>query len=346
MDGGYIVTGETMSFGSGAVDILILKLDPKGEIEWQQVYGGKEDDIARCIHQTTDGRYILAGFTNSFGLGADDILILRLNMKGLTDQNCKLGGKADVEVTNPFIRPADTPSKAKETKSKPKVTDIKPQDSHSIAFNFCELKRILHIEAEHGGTTKPPPGLHLYLLKSDVTIEAIPDNNFYFSHWSGDITAYGNPITITMDSHKSIKAHFSYPGSGGGYGEEWGGGGGDWDFGPCFIATAAYGSSVHPHVKVLRDFRDTYLMSNKIGRDIVGFYYKHSPCVANLIEKYKPLGFIARISLLPFVALSYSLVNWGPLITAILIGFIFSLPVSIIHLCKKRRMRKGRITTI
>jgi hypothetical protein len=40
----------------------------------------------------------------------------------------------------------------------------------------------------------------------------------------------------------------------------------------CFIATAAYGSSSHPHLKVLRQFRDKYLLSNKLGRTFVEFY--------------------------------------------------------------------------
>lgn len=338
-DGGYIVTGETNSFGSGAIDILTLKLDPKGGIIWQQIYGGSEDDIAHCIYQTTDGRYILTGFTDSFGLGADDIIILKLNIKGLTDQRCKLEREVDVRVDSPYIGHANTPSKAKETKSKSRITNIEPRDTTSIAFNFCELKRILHIEAEYGGTTNPSPGIRSYLLKSDVTIEAIPDSNHVFSRWSGDVSGYENPITITMDSHKSIKAHFSSSGGGGGYGGEWGGGGGGGglDIGPCFIATAAYGSFLHPHVKILRDFRDKYLMSHKLGRSIVNFYYKFSPSVARFIAKHKALKIPVQISLLPFVSLSYSLLLFGPVITAAMILFLVLFPSLFIKISRRKR---------
>ena len=46
-DGGYIVVGETYSFGSGRYDMWILKLDANGNIEWQRVYGSDLDDYAR-----------------------------------------------------------------------------------------------------------------------------------------------------------------------------------------------------------------------------------------------------------------------------------------------------------
>jgi hypothetical protein len=343
VDGGYILTGETKSFGSGAIDILTLKLDPKGGIIWQRVHGGSEDDIAHCIYQTTDGRYILTGITDSFGLGADDLLVLKLNMQGLTDQKCKLEGNVDVSVRNPVIGNTKTPSKAKKTKIIPDVTNIKPNDTSSIAFNFCERKRMLHIEVGSGGSTSPPPGINLYRLNKEVTIKAIPVSDYYFNGWSGDVTGSLNPITITMDSHKLIKANFwrSGSGGGGGYGGDWGdgggGGGGGWGMGGCFIATAAYGSFLHPHVKILREFRDKYLMSHKLGRSIVNIYYKFSPSIARFIAKHKALKFPVRISLLPFVSLSYSLLLFGPVITAAMLLFLVLFPILFINVFRRRR---------
>jgi len=55
-----------------------------------------------------------------------------------------------------------------------------------------------------------------------------------------------------------------------------GGGGGG-----CFIATAAYGSFLNTHVKILRDFRDEFLISNSLGRTFVHLYYQDSPHMAN-----------------------------------------------------------------
>jgi hypothetical protein len=58
------------------------------------------------------------------------------------------------------------------------------------------------------GTTNPPPGTYDYCVGSEAVIEAIPDEGFGFSHWSGDASGTDNPMTIVMDSDKSIKANF------------------------------------------------------------------------------------------------------------------------------------------
>ena len=73
----------------------------------------------------------------------------------------------------------------------------------------------------------------------------------------------------------------------------------------CFIATAAYGSSLSPHVQILRDFRDRYLITNSPGRAFVAFYYKHSPPIADYISKHNILRFILRLFLFPLIILCY-----------------------------------------
>ena len=74
----------------------------------------------------------------------------------------------------------------------------------------------------------------------------------------------------------------------------------------CFVATASYGSYLHPHVQVLRDFRDTHLMSNAPGRKFVEIYYRYSPPLAGLIERHQSLRVAARIMLTPIVyAIAY-----------------------------------------
>lgn len=74
-----------------------------------------------------------------------------------------------------------------------------------------------------------------------------------------------------------------------------GGGGG------CFIATAAYGSYLHPKVKVLRNFRDHYLLTNTLGSIFVGFYYAVSPPIADSIRGHEPLRTMTRFVLTPIV---------------------------------------------
>jgi len=81
-DGGYIVAGHTNSFGKGNYDLLVIKLNSNGDIEWSKTFGGENNDYAYSIYHTTDGGYIVAGHTNSFGKGDYDFLVIKLNSNG------------------------------------------------------------------------------------------------------------------------------------------------------------------------------------------------------------------------------------------------------------------------
>jgi hypothetical protein len=91
-DGGYIVGGNSYS-GAGRVEIWVLKLNNDGTIEWQKTYGGEKQDEFESIQQTSDGGYIIAGTTNSFGHGNDDILVLKLSNDGTVIWQITYGGK-------------------------------------------------------------------------------------------------------------------------------------------------------------------------------------------------------------------------------------------------------------
>jgi hypothetical protein len=67
--------------------------------------------------------------------------------------------------------------------------------------------------------------------------------------------------------------------------------------GGCFIATAAYGSYLDPHVVTLRNFRDQHLLTNSIGTSFVEFYYRHSPPLAEYIRERETLKALVRSGL-------------------------------------------------
>ncbi|MHB8123650.1 MAG: MXAN_6640 family putative metalloprotease [Desulfuromonadaceae bacterium] len=71
--------------------------------------------------------------------------------------------------------------------------------------------------------------------------------------------------------------------------------------GGCFIATAAYGSYLHPQVQLLRDFRDKYLLTTAPGRAFVTAYYRHSPPLAGFIARHPLLRSVTRLALTPLV---------------------------------------------
>jgi hypothetical protein len=75
-DGGYAVAGRTTSYGAGSGDIWLIKTNSSGVAQWNQTFGGEKEDSVDSVFQTSDGDYVIAGRTFSYGAGEEDMWLI------------------------------------------------------------------------------------------------------------------------------------------------------------------------------------------------------------------------------------------------------------------------------
>jgi len=81
-DRGFVIAGYTGSFLSGSRDVYLIKTDSIGDTLWTRTYGGTGSDVGYSVQQTTDGGYIVGGYTTSFG-SAEQVYLIKIDSAGV-----------------------------------------------------------------------------------------------------------------------------------------------------------------------------------------------------------------------------------------------------------------------
>ena len=110
-DGGYIMAGRKdsdsyLGIGNGGRDVFLIKTDGNGNEQWNQTFGGTDDDYARSVQQTSDGGFIIAGVTYSFGNGEQDVYLIKTDGSGNEQWNQTFGG-TDTDFGNSVKQTSD-----------------------------------------------------------------------------------------------------------------------------------------------------------------------------------------------------------------------------------------------
>lgn len=234
-DGGFVVGGTTESFGAGASDLWILKLTPTGDIEWQHTYGGRAREEFLSIQETSDGGYIVGGWSESFG--DDTILILKLSSDGEIGPSCGIVGSSNASISDISITPLDTNEVPIESNAITMSANLEPYETEGRVDLICwnlnqpplnvSLKReinrsLFRKEALHTITWRPNPYNDQFAIaeyriyRCDLTqdpqtyqlINKIPGNTFVYVDEYLDVKKTFEYVVTSVDSegHESPRS--------------------------------------------------------------------------------------------------------------------------------------------
>jgi len=184
--------------------------------------------------------------------------------------------------------------------------------------------------------------------QTEGTITGLQDNVTYYAAAAaydaqGVESPVSNEVNFVVQNGVVSAGTSSDAGSSAAGGSADGGGGGGGG-GGCFIATAAFGSYMDPHVKVLRSFRDACLQTTAPGRAFVRWYYATSPPIADVIRGSETLRAGVRLALIPLIGFGYLslFVGLGP--ASVLVVLVFALFAVLTWLGRRHFPVKGAAT--
>lgn len=116
-DKGYIITGNAYTSTASSYDLLLIKTDSVGQIEWEKQVGGTDWDFGNAVAVAYDSAYVVIGKTYSYGAADANIYIVKCNLDGDTLWTRVLGGDSldfgtsvDITADSNYLIAANTRS--------------------------------------------------------------------------------------------------------------------------------------------------------------------------------------------------------------------------------------------
>ncbi len=209
-DGGFAVIAGTGWIYQYGEDLFLLKLSAAGDIQWQRGFGGSLLESAAGLHQLSDGKFVFCGWTESFGAGGRDILLVKTSPDGYIDPACPNEAPFIALVGQPYCLVQTTARTPLDTDCVVLVSSATSAVTSATPFTQCSaMTYTLTIAAAAGGTTSPAPGSYTYDEGTSVSVQALPATAYQFDNWTGDASGSTNPLTVVMNADRSIQANFS-----------------------------------------------------------------------------------------------------------------------------------------
>jgi len=198
-DGGYIIAGATDSYGAGLYDFYLVKTDASGNKEWEKTFGGSSWDNAYSVRQTTDGGYVIAGTTDSYGAGLYDFYLVKTDASGNIEWENTFGGSgydeafcAQQTTDGGYIITGSTSSYGVNVDVYLVKTDASGNKEWENTFggSYCEYARSVQQTTDGG-----------YILVGDSTSYGAVGGDVYLAKVSPWInTPAGSNVTVSLES--------------------------------------------------------------------------------------------------------------------------------------------------